>query len=169
MWCMTAWCLDEIFFVSINILHHNWCLDIVLEEFCLSSSLAMKIHSPMQPKIALLPRPCYLETVFRKFFHSLWSSDALWSTWSFTTGPTLTLRRRVTVNTPFPREIRQGWGFQSIKYMQILWNLTILRWHLRVLRWYLTTLRRSSHPCGIMVQVPCWFQFYAGACLIRIM
>ena len=37
--------------------------------------------------------------------HPLCSSDA----------PTFTLRRRVTVNTPLPRKMRQGWGPQSIK------------------------------------------------------
>ena len=36
--CM-CWCLDEIFFLSIIILHHNWCLDIVLEgRICLSTN-----------------------------------------------------------------------------------------------------------------------------------
>ena len=44
------------------------------------------------------------------------NSDALWLTWSFTTGPTLTLRRRITVNPPPPHEIRQSLDLQSIKY-----------------------------------------------------
>ena len=47
--------------------------------------------------------------------HPLCSSDALWFACSFTTCPTFILRRRVTVNTPLPRKMRQGWGPQSIK------------------------------------------------------
>ena len=44
------------------------------------------------------------------------NSDALWFTWSFTTGPTLTLRWRITVNPPLLHEIRQSLDLQSIKY-----------------------------------------------------
>ena len=44
------------------------------------------------------------------------NSDALWLTWSFTTGPMLTLRRWITVNPPLLCEIRQSLDLQSIKY-----------------------------------------------------
>ena len=81
--------------------------------------------------------------------------------WSFTTGPTLTLRRWVTV-TPLSHEIRQSWGLQSIKYRSRgTW------WSFVDTRGSFTDTRRSfadrvSHVVHT-VRVPCWFQFNAHA------
>ena len=73
----------------------------------------------------------------------LWSSDAFWFTWSFTTGPTL---------TGYSEHYFSAWDQTKLglseHQLQISWNLTILRWHSRVLCWHSTILCQSSQPCG---------------------
>ena len=100
---------------------------------------------------SLLPRDTLQEIL------SLWSSDALWSTWSFTMGPKLTLRWQVTVISTWD-QTKLGLSEHQI---QILCNLTILCWHLRVLCGHLTIFCQSSWLCGthgpstMLVQIQC--------------
>ena len=61
------------------------------------------------------------------------------------------LRRQVSVNTPFPREVRQSWGLQSIKCRSCgAWQSFV-----DTRRSFADQVSHAVHT----VQVPCWFQF----------
>ena len=79
MWCNTA-CIGVWMKYSSYWLHSFGEKKFAFPQ---RSSLAMKIHALMQPKIALIFPPLLPRDTLQEILP--WSRDALWFTWSFTT------------------------------------------------------------------------------------